>query len=83
MNPIQFMPNAQRYRVWITLLTIARFMSPILSHAQQITVAPLTIRQAVENAVTNYPSITVSQEQINAASAGIDLARSGLPAARR
>jgi outer membrane protein TolC len=69
------MQNAQRYSVWITILTIARFMSPVLSHAQQITVAPLTIRQAVENAVTNYPSITVSQEQINAASAGIDLAR--------
>src|SRR5579863_45660 len=37
--------------------------------------AGLTITQAVENAVRNYPSIRVSQEQINAASAGIDLAR--------
>src|SRR5436305_1714884 len=36
---------------------------------------PLTIAQAVETAVTNYPSIRVSQEQINAAAAGIQLAR--------
>jgi hypothetical protein len=31
--------------------------------------AGLTIGQAVENALTNYPSIRVSQEQINAAAA--------------
>jgi outer membrane protein len=36
---------------------------------------PLTITAAVENAVRNYPSIRVSQEQINAAAAGIQLAR--------
>lgn len=35
----------------------------------------LTLEQAVENALKNYPSILVSQEQINAASAGIQLAR--------
>src|SRR6266852_9828343 len=37
---------------------------------------PLTITAAVENAVRNYPSVRVSQEQINAAAAGIQLARS-------
>jgi outer membrane protein len=37
--------------------------------------APLTITAAVENAIRNYPSIRVSQEQINAAAAGIQLAR--------
>ena len=37
--------------------------------------APLTITAAVENAVRNYPSIRVSQEQINDAAAGIQLAR--------
>jgi outer membrane protein len=37
--------------------------------------ASLTIAQAVEAALGNYPAIQVSQEQINAASAGIDLAR--------
>jgi outer membrane protein TolC len=35
----------------------------------------LTIAQAVESALKNYPSIRVSQEQINAAAAGIRLAR--------
>ena len=35
----------------------------------------LTLSQAVENAVRNYPSIRVSQEQINAVAAGIQLAR--------
>jgi outer membrane protein TolC len=35
----------------------------------------LTIQQAVETAVKNYPAITVSQEQMNAAAAGIAVAR--------
>jgi len=37
--------------------------------------AVLTIAQAVEAALHNYPSIQVSQEKINAAAAGIQLAR--------
>jgi outer membrane protein TolC len=36
---------------------------------------PITLPQAVENAIRNYPSVRVSQEQINAASAAIQLAR--------
>jgi len=36
---------------------------------------PLTIRQAVEGALRNYPAIRVSQEQMNAAAAGIRLAQ--------
>jgi outer membrane protein len=44
--------------------------------AQQATPpAGLTLSQAVEGALRNYPSIRVSQEQINAAAAGIQLAR--------
>jgi outer membrane protein len=35
----------------------------------------LTIAQAVESALRNYPSVQVSQEQLNAAAAGIRLAR--------
>jgi len=35
----------------------------------------LTLTQTVETALKNYPSIRVSQEQINAAAAGIQLAR--------
>ncbi len=37
--------------------------------------AGLTIGQAVESALKNYPSIRVSKEQIDAAAAGIQLAR--------
>jgi outer membrane protein len=36
---------------------------------------PLTLTQAVEKALHNYPSIRVSQEQMGAAAAGIQLAR--------
>jgi len=37
--------------------------------------ASITIRQAVETALRNYPSIVVSQEQVSAAAAGIQLAQ--------
>jgi outer membrane protein len=44
--------------------------------AQQTAPPPgLTLSQAIEGALRNYPSIRVSQEQINAAAAGIQLAR--------
>ncbi len=68
------MPSAQRYSFSITLIsTMVLLISPHPAAAQQT--SPLTIQQAVESAIKNYPSITVSQEQINAAAAGIDLAR--------
>jgi outer membrane protein TolC len=43
-----------------------------LVHSQQTI---LTVGQAVERALRNYPSVRVSREQIDAASAGIRLAR--------
>jgi outer membrane protein len=43
--------------------------------AQPPAPASLTVGQAVERAIKNYPSVRVSQEQINAAAAGIRLAR--------
>src|SRR5438034_5095111 len=46
-----------------------------MADAQQQTPAPMTVAQAVESALRNYPVISVSQEQVNAAAAGIDLAR--------
>jgi len=49
--------------------------SCILTAAQNTTNDVLTLSQAVEKASKNYPSIRVSQEQINAAAAGIRLAR--------
>src|SRR5579871_5954229 len=50
------------------------FAAVAVSSGQQ-TPAPLTMTAAVEGALHNYPSIRVSQEQINAAAAGIQLAR--------
>ncbi len=68
------MPSAQRYSFSITFIsTMVLLISPHPAAAQQT--SPLTIQQAVESAIKNYPSITVSQEQFNAAAAGIDLAR--------
>ena len=51
---------------WVTLYIAAVLM------AQP---APLSITAALDDALHNYPSIRVSQEQINAAAAGIQLAR--------
>ena len=46
-----------------------------IGEAQQQPSNPMSISQAVESALRDYPSISVSQEQVNAAAAGIDLAR--------
>jgi outer membrane protein TolC len=47
-----------------------------IGEAQQPQIStPMSIAQAVESALRNYPAISVSQEQVNAAAAGIDLAR--------
>jgi outer membrane protein len=54
-----------------TLLMLAA----VAASPGQRTPAPLTITEAVQDALLNYPSIRVSQEQINAAAAGIQLAR--------
>jgi outer membrane protein len=47
----------------------------VLSAGQTNSASTLTLAQAVELAAKNYPSVRVSQEQINAAAAGIRLAR--------
>jgi outer membrane protein TolC len=49
--------------------------SGLLSAEQLDSSTPLTLPQAVEAASKNYPSIRVSQEQMNAAAEGIRLAR--------
>ena len=49
--------------------------SCFLTAAQNSPADVLTLAQAVERASKTYPSVRVSQEQINAASAGIRLAR--------
>jgi len=57
--------------------TPARFILLMLAQAAVLPgqQGPLTMTAAIENAVRNYPSIRISQEQINAAAAGIQLAR--------
>jgi outer membrane protein len=47
----------------------------ILCAQQSTPPSGMTIAQAVEAALHNYPSVRVSQEQMNAAAAGIQLAR--------
>lgn len=58
---------------FMALIIILVLRLPIF--AQQSPSPPLTIQQAVASAVQNYPAVRVSQEQINAAAAAIDLAR--------
>jgi len=58
------------------LALIASLQLAAATGAQPSTAATaLSLAQAVENALKNYPSIRVSQEQVNAAAAGIQLAR--------
>ena len=57
-------------------LTMIFFAARMVMPAQQPTPpAGLNITQAVDDALKNYPSIRVTQEQMNAASAGIRLAQ--------
>jgi outer membrane protein len=60
--------------VVLTLATSVLLSSP-LSAQQGDRPAALNVAQAVDSALRNYPSIRISQEQINAAAAGIQLAR--------
>jgi outer membrane protein TolC len=69
------MRNAQRFGLLLAVIAGTAMLVPSSILARQVPGNPLTIQQAVENAARNYPSIAVSQEQINAAAAGIDLAR--------
>jgi len=57
----------------VAAMIIARSGALLAQPAQ--TPQALTLAQAVENAVAHYPSIRVSQEQMNAAASGIRLAR--------
>ena len=63
-------------RLSITLAAFAILIRTSSIHAQQPSPGAMTIAQAVDSALKTYPSISVSQEQINAAAAAIDLARS-------
>lgn len=65
------MNSSKAIESFLTILAAAAVL-----HAQQSAPpAALTLRQAVESALKNYPSIRVTQEQMNAAAAGIRLAQ--------
>src|SRR5256884_9313153 len=51
------------------------FFTNLMGQAQQAPATPMSIGEAVDSALRNYPAVSVSQEQVNAAAAGIDLAR--------
>ena len=59
----------------LRLFLMALCTTPAWLHAQQPQSESLTLTQAAEKALHNYPSIRYSQEQVKAAAAGIKLAR--------
>ena len=63
------------YGYAVRVLTTMVATGVVLSAQQAPPASGLTVAQAVDAALRNYPSIQVSQEQINAAAAGIQLAR--------
>jgi hypothetical protein len=74
--------NRTNMRMWCRRRTwnccAARLLFAALSGtigAQPTSTASLTLAQAVQNALRTYPSVTVSAEQLNAAAARIQLAR--------
>lgn len=70
------MPKPGRRRRFSAVLTLSVLLTVNSSvDAQQAPSAAINIAQAVDSALRNYPSVSVSQEQLNAAAAGIDLAR--------
>src|SRR5438876_11840503 len=65
----------RRCRFGVTVTVGIMFFTNLMGQAQQAPATPMSIGQAVDSAVKNYPAVFVSQEQVNAAAAGIDLAR--------
>ncbi len=59
----------------VTVAVGLMLLTNLIGQAQQAPATPMSIGQAVDSAVKNYPAVFVSQEQVNAAAAGIDLAR--------
>lgn len=68
--------HKRRFSFTLKALALIIAVHSVLPAQQTTSPSGLTIKEAVENAIRYYPSIRISQEQINAAAAGIDLARS-------
>ena len=62
-----------KYTIQVLVLSLIAGLAPAAQQASQP--VGLTLAMAVEAALRNYPSVQISQEQINAAAAGIQLAR--------
>ena len=62
-----------RLRLFLAVFVITVITTRV--DAQQAGPGAMTIAQAVDSALKSYPSLSVSQEQINSAAAAIDLAR--------
>src|SRR5437899_12141752 len=69
------MQKQRRCGFSVAVAVVLMFFTNSTGQAQQTPATPMSIGQAVESALRNYPSVSVSQEQVNAAAAGIDLAR--------
>src|SRR5947209_3470084 len=67
----------RRRRCWLCAVQTLTLLLAVNSSidAQQAPSIGISIAQAVDSALRNYPAVSVSQEQVNAAAAGIDLAR--------
>src|SRR2546422_147781 len=67
----------RRRRCWLCAVQTLTLLLAVNSSidAQQAPSIGISIAQPVDSALRNYPSVSVSQEQVNAAAAGIDLAR--------
>src|SRR2546425_412221 len=59
----------------VTVAVGLMLFTNLMGQALQAPATPMSIGQAVDSALRNYPAVSVSQEQVNAAAAGIDLAR--------
>src|SRR5215831_14697467 len=71
-----YMQKQRRTCAFSVAMTVGLMLfTSSIEQAQQSPATPLNIGQAIDNALRNYPAVTVSQEQVNAAAAGIDLAR--------
>lgn len=73
-DPLRMQMQRRRCGFNVAVTAMLMVFTNLIAEAQTPG-TPITIGQAVENALRIYPSVSVSQEQVTAAAAGIDLAR--------
>ena len=67
-----------RSRVWLLLIVCLAASEPVAAQSppQAPPPQPLTLEQAIQYAADHYPTFRAAIEQVNASSAGVDVARS-------